>query len=64
VIFLVQFRNQNQINQFRNVAATLLTIEQLGLSEKSAIVVVGLAFAAAGVYSGVIFAILGPLSRR
>jgi ceroid-lipofuscinosis MFS transporter 7 len=61
---LVQFRNQNQINQFRNVAATLLTIEQLGLSEKSAIVVVGLAFAAAGVYSGVIFAILGPLSRR
>jgi hypothetical protein len=25
---------------------------------------VGLAFAGAGVYSGVIFAILGPLSRR
>ena len=43
--------------------ATLLTIEQLGLSEKSAIVMVGLAFAGAGVYSGIIFAILGPLAR-
>ncbi|EFX78855.1 hypothetical protein DAPPUDRAFT_53149 [Daphnia pulex] len=49
---------------FLESVATLLTIEQLGLSEKSAIVVVGLAFAGAGVYSGVIFAILGPLSRR
>ncbi len=49
---------------FLESAATLLTIEQLGLSENSAVVVVGLAFAGAGVYSGVIFAILGPLSRR
>lgn len=44
--------------------ATLLTIEQLGMSEKLAIIMVGLAFAAAGIYSGFIFAILGPLARR
>ncbi|KZS08980.1 Major facilitator superfamily domain-containing protein 8 [Daphnia magna] len=49
---------------FLESVATLLVIEQLGLSEKSAIIVVGLAFAGAGVYSGLIFAILGPLARR
>lgn len=49
---------------FLESVATLLAIEQLGLSEKSAIIVVGLAFAGAGVYSGLIFAILGPLASR
>lgn len=49
---------------FLESVATLLVIEQLGLSEKSAIIVVGLAFAGAGVYSGLIFAILGPETER
>ncbi|XP_057380716.1 major facilitator superfamily domain-containing protein 8-like [Daphnia carinata] len=49
---------------FLESVATLLVIEQLGMSEKSAIIMVGLGFAGAGVYSGLIFAILGPLARR
>ena len=59
LLFLSSF-NQNLYFS----VATLLTIEQLGLSEQSAIIAVGFAFAGAGIYSGLIFSVLGPLARK
>jgi ceroid-lipofuscinosis MFS transporter 7 len=47
-----------------NSVATLLTMEMLGWDEQRAIVIVGIGFACAGLYSGLIFSVMAPTSRK
>lgn len=49
---------------FLESVATLLTMEMLGWDEQRAIVIVGIGFAAAGLYSGLIFSVMAPTSRK
>ena len=44
--------------------ATLLTIEQLGWEELDAVRKIGIGLSIAGVYSGIIFVLVGPISRK
>lgn len=39
-------------------------MEMLGLTEERAIVIVGIFFASAGLYSGLIFSVMAPTSRK
>ncbi|EFX78858.1 hypothetical protein DAPPUDRAFT_305114 [Daphnia pulex] len=49
---------------FLESVATLLTMEMLGWDEQRAIVIVGIGFACAGLYSGLIFSVMAPTSRK
>ena len=43
---------------------TAMTTDMLGWNETTAIIVIGIAFAAAGIYNGVLYALMGFLARK